>query len=164
MSDLQYRLAWYQLPGKSLPSSVEGFIRGMEMIQTAMKQTEHRNLSCSLMTTTPNQSAASANIERLDSGYTIVQVFVSKDDSPNGEEGWFNLVQNPSLKISIEDDLVVGESREGFTSVKFAEGVMFSEKLFVPESFALSQLEVFRHEKQLKDWLSSEYWKFLGVV
>ena len=105
------------------------------------------------------------NLERKPEVGVLVQLYVPEHMSPEGEDGWYNLVEPANFdRVSIKDVSTVYDEpdRKDMVETRLSQGVLFSRHMYVPPGLALDALKFYLETRILRDALKEKPWKFIG--
>ena len=145
----------------------ERFDEGVEKAYEYLKDHRHSDFALSLSNMKDGASTPTLNLERKPDVGVLVQLFVPEHMSPEGEDGWYNLVEPANLdKVSIKDVSTVYQepNRKDMVETRLSEGVLFSRHMYVPPSLALDALKFYLETPNLSDALRKKPWKFVGLI
>lgn len=106
-------------------------------------------------------------VERVSDGNVLLQLFVPEEMSPEGEEGWYNVME-PRYQDTFSDQdistVYEDSQRPGMVETRLSQGVLFAKKMYVPIEMALDCVNRLLEVRDLRTVLADEAWKYVGMI
>lgn len=167
----QYRVSFLKQDFGASPSAiVDGFFDGVEIARYLLESFGALDAASFAMTVTSEDRDTSfpyLQVERPPTGGVLVQLWVPDTMSPNGEDGWYNLMDLgeqdgfSSRDIAVVDD---GGDHAGMVETRLAEGALFSRRMYVPVAAALEAVDQVLSLQDVQKAVTDARWKFIGLI
>lgn len=155
-------------PRDSVSATVNGLVDGVGIARyflVAVKESDHISFS---IVVESGETQPSLNLERIPDGRVLLQVFVPKAVSPEGEDGWYNLMEPQDHdSFSLERDvssIYKSENQPGMVETRLSEGVLFARKMYAPAGMALEAVNHLMESNDLATALTHDPWKYVGLI
>jgi hypothetical protein len=143
------------------------FEDGVKKALEYMKDPRHSDFALAVGPVQRGPGEPTLLLERQPDVGVLVQIFVPERMSPQGEDGWYNLVEPANFDhVSIEDVSTIYEEpdRQEMVHTRLSEGVLFSRHLYVTPELAGDALTFYLERRNLDDALKNNPWKFMGLI
>ena len=145
----------------------ESFEEGVEKAYEYLKDPRHSDFALTVGPVQRNAPMPTLMLERKPDVGVLVQLYLPERMSPEGEDGWYNLVEPADLdRVSIKDVSTSYDEpdRKDMVPTRLSEGVLFSKRMYVPPELAEDALMFYLDSRNLDDSLKKKPWKFIGLI
>jgi hypothetical protein len=158
---------FYAPPEEASGAHFDRFEEGVEKAYEYLKDPRHSDFALSVGPVARNAHSQTLMLEQIPDAGVLVQLFVPERMSPEGEDGWYTLVESRDHdRVSIKDVSTIYEEpdRKDVVQTRLSEGVLFSPRMYVSPALAKDALAFYLESRDLDDTLRKKPWKFLGLI
>jgi hypothetical protein len=162
-----FEIQFYEPRSGGSQSHFDRFEDGVEKALEYLKDPRHSDFALVVRAVHRGPSEPTLMLERQPDAGALVQIFVPERMSPEGEDGWYNLVERANFdRVSIKDVSTIYEEpdRQDMVQTRLSEGVLFSRHLYVTPELAGDALTFYLERRNLRDALKNSPWKFIGLI
>jgi hypothetical protein len=158
----------FYMPRNGAPQPpFDRFDGGVEKALEYLKAPRHLDFALAVRSVRGGPHERTLMLERQPDVGVLAQIFVPERMSPEGEDGWYNLVEPANFdRVSIKDVSTIYEEpdRHDMILTRLSEGVLFSRHLYVTPELAVDALTFYLERRNLDDALKNNPWKFIGLI
>jgi hypothetical protein len=143
------------------------FEEAVEKAYDYLQDPRHSDFAVAVGPSQRDAPVPSLMLERMPEVGVLVQLYVPEDLSPEGEDGWYNLVEPANFEhVSIKDVSTVYQEpdRKDMVRTRLSDGVLFSPRMHVTPDLALAALRSYLETRDLRETLEQKSWKFVGLI
>jgi hypothetical protein len=167
MPSKDFELHFYEPRNGAPHPHFDRFEEGVEKAYEYLKDARHSDFALAVAPVQGDAPVPTLMLERKPDVGVLVQLFVPEHMSPEGEDGWYNLVEPVDLdRVSIKDVSTIYDEpdRKDMVQTRLSEGVLFSKRMYVPPELAEDALAFYLDSRNLDDTLKKKPWKFMGLI
>jgi hypothetical protein len=164
---IDFEIRFYEPRSGGSHSHLDRFEDGVEEALKYLKDPRHSDFALAVGPVNRGPGERTLMLERQPDAGALVQIFVPERMSPEGEDGWYNLVEPANFdRVSIKDVSTIYEEpdRQDMVQTRLSEGVVFSRDLYVTPELAGDALTFYLERGNLRDALKNNPWKFIGLI
>ena len=157
----------FYAPNGTRNRNFDHFEEGVEKAYEYLKDPQHSDFALAVGPVQRDAPVPTLMLERKPDVGVLVQLYVPERMSPEGEDGWYNLVEPADLdRVSIDDVSTVWDKpdRDDMVETRLSQGVLFSKRMYVPPALAQDALKVYLETHNLQETLRQKPWKFIGLI
>jgi hypothetical protein len=143
------------------------FEEGVEHAYEYLKDPRHADFALLVGPVERGTPEPNLLLERKPDVGVLVQLYLPERISPEGEDGYYNLVEPENLdRVSIKDVSTIYEEpdRKDMVESRLGQGVLFSKRMYVPPELAEDALKSYLDIRNLDTALKGKPWKFVGLI
>lgn len=160
-------MRFYVPPGEAAGAPFDRFEEGVTQAYAYLQDPRHSDFALVVGPVARNGNSQMLMLEQIPDAGVLVQLFVPERMSPEGEDGWYTLVEPRDLdRVSIKDVSTIYEEpdRREMVQTRLSEGVLFSPHMYVLPDLAKDALAFYLDSRNLNDTLKKKPWKFMGLI
>jgi hypothetical protein len=162
-----FEMRFYAPPEEASGANFDRFDEGVEKAYEYLKDPRHSDFALAVGPVARNANSQTLLLEQIPDAGVLVQLFVPERMSPEGEDGWYTLVEARDLdRVSIKDVSTIYDEpdRKDTVQTRLSEGVLFSPRMYVSPELAKDALAFYLDSRNLDDSLKKKPWKFIGLI
>ncbi len=146
---------------------LEHFEEGVEKAHEYLKDPLHSDFALAVGPVQRDAPVPTLMLERKPDVGVLVQLYVPERMSPEGQDGWYSLVEPANLdRVSTKDVSTIYDEpdRKDMVPTRLSQGVLFSKRMYVPPELAEDALAFYLDGRSLGATLKNKPWKFIGLI
>jgi hypothetical protein len=162
-----FEIRFYVPHGRGPHPHFDLFADGVDQAFEYLKDPRHSDFALVVGSVQRGPGEPTLLLERQPEVGVLVQIFVPERMSPDGEDGWYTLVERANFdRVSIKDVSTIYEEpdRQDMVLTRLSEGVLFSRHLYVTPELAGDALTFYLEGRNLDDAIKNNPWKFIGLI